>query len=92
MSGRYHSSMTVPRWREAFVAEHTSSEDRMKEACKQAGIDIGLIRWSQPSELIASDVFEHVSARYDGRERTNILVALVGGRDPSKSQCACGKH
>lgn len=92
MSGRYHSSMTISQWCEAFVAEHDASEDRMREALKQAGIDIARIRWSQPPGRIAFDVFEHVSVFYDGRSRTDILVHLVGGRDSTKSQCACGKH
>lgn len=89
----YHSQMTKPEWRKAFASFHENSVTRMQEAFSSQQLDASKINWQQTPELVAADVFEFVWSRFTkGGEAIRILAALVGGRDPNKSQCVCGRH
>jgi uncharacterized protein YfaQ (DUF2300 family) len=90
--GRYHSNITAREWRAAFIAEHEGSIPRMREAVRVAGMDPAKINWQQPAESVAGDVADEVDRRKAGGDVIRTLASLVGGRDPTKPQCACGRH
>lgn len=90
--GRYRQTMTRKEWREAFRLTHPTIEG-MREAAAGVGLDPGHINWAQPAEAVAADVYEEAGRRFAGSSKLyDVVVALVGGVDPSAPNCACGKH
>lgn len=89
--GQYHSQITKSEWRAAFIAEHGRSVPRMQAAFRAAGLDDAKVNWQQTADIVAADVFNFVWARISGGCAIRLLAALVGGRDPSRSQCVCGR-
>lgn len=90
--GRYHSNMGPREWRAAFIAEHEGSAPRMKRAFRAVGLDPAKVNWEQSAELVAVEVADEVERRKAGGDVIRTFARLVGGRDPSKPQCACGRH